>query len=89
MNNTFKMHARKWLKMAFLVPMNTHLRENKSGWIEERTEESKSQRSGLEAGRRMRGDGLGRFYHLREVQAPYNSDFTPENSDLRAENAYF
>jgi hypothetical protein len=26
------------------------------------------------------------MYHLREAQVPYNSDFTPENSDLRAKN---
>jgi hypothetical protein len=29
------------------------------------------------------------MYHLREAQVPYNSDFTPENSDLRAKNTYF
>ena len=28
-------------------------------------------------------------YHLREAQAPYNSDFTPENSGLSAKNTYF
>ena len=33
--------------------------------------------------------GSGGLYHLREVQVPYNSDFTPENSDLRAKNTYF
>ncbi len=27
--------------------------------------------------------GSGGLYHLREVQVPYNSDFTPENSYLR------
>jgi len=27
-------------------------------------------------------------YHLREAQVPYNSDFIPENSRLRAENTY-
>jgi hypothetical protein len=42
----------------------------------------------LEPGRRIRDDGLGGFYHLRETQIPYNSDFTPENNDLRAEKAY-
>jgi putative transposase len=31
---------------------------------------------------------LGGSYHLREAQIPYNSDFTPENSGLRSENAY-
>jgi len=29
------------------------------------------------------------MYHLSEAQVPYNSDFTPENSDLRAEKTYF
>jgi hypothetical protein len=28
-------------------------------------------------------------YHLREAQAAYNSDFIPENSELRAKNTYF
>ena len=27
-------------------------------------------------------------YHFREAQAPYGGDFTPENSVLRAKNAY-
>jgi hypothetical protein len=27
--------------------------------------------------------------HLRETQAAYNSNFTPENSDVRAKNTYF
>jgi REP-associated tyrosine transposase len=31
----------------------------------------------------------GGSYRLREAQSPYSSDFTPENSALRAENAYF
>jgi len=31
----------------------------------------------------------GGLYHLREAQVPYNSDFTPENSELRAKNTYF
>lgn len=26
---------------------------------------------------------------LREAQVPYDVDFTPENSGLRAKNAYF
>jgi len=29
------------------------------------------------------------LYHLREAQAAYNSDFTLENSVLRAKNTYF
>ena len=29
------------------------------------------------------------MYYLREALVPYNSDFTPENSDLRAKNTYF
>ena len=31
----------------------------------------------------------GGSYHLREKQIPYNSDFTPKNSGLSAENTYF
>ena len=31
---------------------------------------------------------LGGLYHLREALVPYNSDFTPENSDLRIKNTY-
>jgi len=29
------------------------------------------------------------MYHLRDAQVLCNSDFSPENSDLRAVNAYF
>jgi len=37
-----------------------------------------------------RKDGESRgLYHLHEAQVPYNSDVTPENSDLRAKNTYF
>ncbi len=32
--------------------------------------------------------GSKELYHLREAQVPYNSDFTPENSDLRAIKTY-
>jgi hypothetical protein len=31
----------------------------------------------------------GGAYHLREAQATYNSNFTPENSVLSAKNTYF
>jgi len=41
-----------------------------------------------EQGLGVRDQGSG-SYHLREAQVPYNSDFTTENSDLRADNAYF
>jgi hypothetical protein len=34
-------------------------------------------------------EGSRDLYHLRESQTAYNSDFTPENSDLRAENICF
>jgi hypothetical protein len=40
-------------------------------------------------GIRGQRSGIGGSYHLREAQVPYNSDFTTENSDLRADNAYF
>jgi REP element-mobilizing transposase RayT len=43
---------------------------------------------GIRAKGRQVGESGG-SYHLRETQIPYNSDFAPENSDLRAENAYF
>ena len=42
-------------------------------------------------GIRAKGRKVGRsgeLYHLREAQVPYNSDFTPENSDFRAINTY-
>jgi len=29
------------------------------------------------------------LYHLREAQAAYNSNFTPEKGVLRAKNTYF
>ncbi len=58
---------------------------------EDRSQKSeiRGQRLGLEAGPRMRDDGLRRFYHLRETQAAYNSNFTPKNSVLSAKNTYF
>ena len=43
-------------------------------------------------GIRVKGRKVGKsggLYHLREVQVPYNSDFTPENSELRAKNTCF
>lgn len=30
----------------------------------------------------------GRLYYLREIQAAYNSNFTPKNSDLRSKNTH-
>jgi len=42
-------------------------------------------------GIRAKGRKVGRsgeLYHLREAQVPYDSDFTPENSDLKAINTY-
>jgi len=38
---------------------------------------------------REKQGGAGGSYHLREAQVPHNSDFTPENCDLRANNTYF
>ena len=43
----------------------------------------------MEAELRVKDNGLGEFYHFCEKQIPYNSDFPPGNSGLRAENAYF
>ncbi len=43
---------------------------------------------GIRAKSRKVGESGG-LYHLREAQVPYNSDFTPENSGLRAKNTYF
>ena len=34
-------------------------------------------------------EGSRDLYHLREAQAAYNSNFTPENSVLSAKNTYF
>jgi hypothetical protein len=49
----------------------------------------RGQRLVLEIGPRMRDDVLRGFYHLREAQAAYNNNFTPENSVLSAKNTYF
>ncbi|KKK86808.1 hypothetical protein LCGC14_2759530 [marine sediment metagenome] len=38
---------------------------------------------------REKHGGSGGSYHLRKAQVPYNSDFTPENSDLKPNNTYF
>jgi hypothetical protein len=35
----------------------------------------------------MRDDGLRGIYHLHELQAAYNSNFSPENSVLSAVNS--
>jgi REP element-mobilizing transposase RayT len=43
---------------------------------------------GIRAKGRKVGESGG-LYHLREVQVPYNSDFTPENSDLSTKNTYY
>jgi len=34
-------------------------------------------------------EGTKDLYHLREAQVAYNSNFTPENSVLSANNTYF
>jgi len=41
------------------------------------------EKPGIRAKGRKVGES-GALYHLREAQVPYNSDFTPENSNLRA-----
>ena len=41
------------------------------------------------SGRGPYGWGVGGLYHLREAQAAYNSDYTPEKDVLRAINTCF
>ena len=43
---------------------------------------------GIRAKGRKVGE-LGGSYHLREAQVPYNSDFSPKNSYLRAKTPIF
>ena len=50
--------------------------------------ENIKEKLGIRANGRKVGKS-GELYHLREAQVPYNSDFTPANSELRAKNTCF
>ena len=85
--------------MAIFRAKNTLLRKNTYRWQEQNGISFQvtfgilrigviKEKLGIRAkGRKV--EGSGGLYHLREAQAAYNSDFTPENSDLRAKNTYF
>jgi putative transposase len=81
---------KKWVEE--ILKTKNHVRESK--WSQSIAVGSKSFIEGIKAklGIRAKGRQIGESggsYHLREAQVPYNSDFTPENNGLRAENAYF
>ena len=81
---------KKWVEET--LKTKNYIRENK--WTQSIAVGSKSfiedikAKLGIQAKGRQVKESNG-SYHLRETQVPYNSDFTPENSDLSAENAYF
>jgi hypothetical protein len=81
MKTTLKNTPKKDLNAHFRYPNCTFKKKTESDGKEFRTG-IRGQESGI-GGQQPRGS-----YHLRETQAAYNSNFTPENSDLRAENAY-
>jgi putative transposase len=81
---------KKWIEE--ILKAKNYVRESK--WSQSIAVGSKSFIEDIKAklGIRAKGRQVGESggsYHLRETQIPYNSDFAPENSDLRAENAYF
>jgi len=84
---------KKWVEE--ILKTKNYVRESK--WSQSIAVGSKSFVEGIKEklGIRAKGrkvGGSGGLYHLREVreaQVPYNSDFTPENSDLRTKNTYF
>ncbi len=81
---------KKWVKE--ILKTKNYVRETK--WSRSIAVGSKSfvegikEKLGIRANGRKVG-GSGGLYHLREAQVPYNSDFTPENRELRAKNTYF
>jgi hypothetical protein len=80
----------KWVEE--ILKTKNYVRESK--WSQSIAVGSKSFVEGIKEklGIRAKGRKVGESggsYHLREEQVPYNSDFTPENSDLRAKNTYF
>ena len=86
----FRDSHKKWVEE--ILKTQNYVRESK--WSQSIAVGSKSfvesikEKLGIRAKGRIVGE-LGGSYHLREAQVPYNSDFAPENSDLRAKNTYF
>jgi len=81
---------KKWVEE--ILKTKNYVRESK--WSQSIAVGSKSFVEGIKEKLGIRAKGRkveesGGLYHLREAQVPYNSDFTPENSDLRAKNTYF
>ena|GEM_PF-3175217 len=76
----------KSLKSSVSAPLNAFL--YLTGVGSKNFVEGIKEKLGIRAkGRKVEGSrGL---YHLRESQAAYNSNFTPENSVLRSKNTYF
>jgi len=81
---------KKWVEE--ILKTKNYVQESK--WSQSIAVGSKSfvegikEKLGIRAKGRKVGESGG-LYHLREAQVPYNSDFTPENSELRAKNTYF
>jgi len=80
---------KKWVEE--ILKTKNYVRESK--WSQSIAVGSKSFVEGIKEKLGIRAKGRkvvesGGLYHLREAQVPYNSDFTPENSDLRAKNTY-
>jgi putative transposase len=81
---------KKWIEE--ILKTKNYVRESK--WSQSIAVGSKSfvegikEKLGIRAKGRKVGGSRG-AYHLREAQAAYNSDFTHENSELRAKNTYF
>jgi putative transposase len=80
---------KKWIEEV--LKTKNYVRESK--WTQSIAVGSKSfvdnikEKLGIRAkGRKV--EGSRDLYHLREAQAAYNSNFTPNNSDLRAKNTY-
>ena len=81
---------KKWVEE--ILRAKNYVRENK--WSQSIAVGSKSFVEGIKEklGIRAKGRkvvGSRDMYHLREAQAAYNSNFTPENGLLSANNTYF
>ncbi len=81
---------KKWVEE--ILKTKNYVRESK--WSQSIAVGSESFVEGIKEKLGIRANGRkvgasGGLYHLREAQVPYNSDFTPENSELRAKNTYF
>ncbi|MEA1884954.1 MAG: hypothetical protein U9N62_10615 [Thermotogota bacterium] len=86
----FRNSHKKWIEE--ILKTKHYVRESK--WSQSIAVGSKSFVEGIKEklGIRAKGRKVGKsggLYHLREAQVPYNSDFTPENNELRAKNTYF